>query len=201
MNPIFLIPVTLIIDGIIFMVTMNKKHKDVQSEIEMDKERIKYKSYKQELLNSEFLKIQKWMNEKPIDTFTLASTRQSTTSKVKEHITDGLKKNNLLKVDNEYIDILSENDLPFFITNTLGKENEDITFDCLSIEKVKLIYRRILKSTLGLFTKSTDQYLLKINHLTIDVDGNPITNEIHDRLNYVIAQLEILNIKNNLKLK
>lgn len=206
MNPLFLIPVVVIIGGIIFMVMMNKKHKAVQSEIDMNKERLKYESYKQELLNSEFSKIQKWMNGKPIDAFTSASVPQSTSSKVEEHITDGLKKValsavgvRLIKVDTECFWVLSENDLHFFTTNTSGEKDEHIVFDYFSIEKAKLAYGGILKSTLGAYSKSSEEYLPKTHLLTIDLEGNPITLEIHDRLNYVVDPLNALNLEKQFK--
>ena len=36
MNPLFLIPIVLVIAGIIFMVYMNKKHASVKKEIDLD---------------------------------------------------------------------------------------------------------------------------------------------------------------------
>ena len=49
MNPLFLIPVVLVIGGVFFMIYMNKKHKGAKSEIDLEFERTKYEQYKQEL--------------------------------------------------------------------------------------------------------------------------------------------------------
>lgn len=54
MNPLFLIPVVLVIAGIIFMVYMNKKHASVKKEIDLDVERTKYDLYKEEVLKQDF---------------------------------------------------------------------------------------------------------------------------------------------------
>ena len=45
MNILYLIPVVLVIAGICFMIYMNKKHKAVKTEIDLDTERNKYDIY------------------------------------------------------------------------------------------------------------------------------------------------------------
>lgn len=206
MNPLFLIPVVVVIGGIAFMIFMNKKHKAVQSEINIDTERTKYDQYKQELLNSDYSKLKQWMKGKPIDAFTSASVPQSLASKVEEHIADGIKKValsavgvRLIKVETDCFWVLSENDLHFFTTNTSGELDEHIVFDYFNIEKAKLEYGGILKSTLGVYSKSSEEYLPKTHLITIDLEGSPITLEIHDRINYVVNPVDALNLEKQLR--
>jgi len=206
MNPLFLIPVVAIIAGVAFMVIMNKKHKAAKSEIDLETERTKYNRYKQELLMQDFSKLTQWMKGKPIDAFTSASVPQSTASKVQELVTDGLKNValstigvRLRRIETECFWVLSGNDLHFFSTDTVGELDEDIVFDHFRIEKASLQYGGILKSQLGVYSKTSEEYLPKTHVITFDMDGSPLSLEIHDRLNYRVDPADMLNLKKQLE--
>jgi len=206
MNPLFLIPVVLIIAGVAFMIIMNKKHKTAKSEINLDSERTKYNQYKQELLTQDFSKLTQWMNGKPIDAFTSASVPQSTTNKVHELVTDGIRNValsaigvKLKRIETDCFWALSGNDLHFFSTNTVGELDEHIVFDHFRIEKAALQYGGILKSQLGVYAKSSEEYLPKTHIITFDIDGSPLSLEIHDRLNYRVNPEDMLNLKKQLE--
>lgn len=205
MNPLFLIPVVVIIAGVAFMVIMNKKHKTAKSEIDLDSERTRYQQYKQELLAQDFSKLRQWMEGKTIDAFTSASVPQSTANKVQELVTDGLKNValstigvKLRRIETDCFWVLSGNDLHFFSTNTVGELDEHIVFDHFRIEKASLQYGGILKSQLGVYSKSSEEYLPKIQVITFDIDGSSLSLEIHDRLNYRIDPEDMLNLKKQL---
>lgn len=205
MNPLFLIPVVLIVAGIAFMIIMNKKHKTAKSEIDLDSERAKYHQYKQELLAQDFSKLAEWMKGKRIDAFTSASVPQSTANKVQELVTDGIKNValsaigvKLRRVETECFWALSGNDLHFFSTDTVGELDEHIVFDNFRIEKAGLQYGGILKSQLGVYSKSSEEYLPKTHVITFDIDGSPLSLEIHDRLNYSVDPEDMLNLKKQL---
>src|SRR6187402_1015701 len=91
MNPLFIIPVVLVIAGIVFMVIMNKRHASAKTEINIDQERGNYAAYKNELLNQDFSFLKNWMNGKAIDAFSSASIPESTANKVQKLVGDGLK--------------------------------------------------------------------------------------------------------------
>jgi hypothetical protein len=206
MNPLFLIPVVLVIAGIAFMIIMNKKHKTAKSEIDLDSERTKYNQYKQELLAQDFSKLTQWMKGKRIDAFTSASVPQSTTNKVQELVTDGLKNValsaigvKLKRIETECFWALSGSDLHFFSTDTVGDLDEHIVFDNFRIEKARLQYGGILKSQLGVYSKSSEEYLPKTHVITFDIDGSSLSLEIHDRLNYMVDPEDMLNLKKQLE--
>jgi hypothetical protein len=206
MNPLFLIPVVVIIAGVAFMIIMNKKHKAAKSEINLDSERTKYNQYKQELLAQDFSKLAQWMQGKRIDAFTSASVPQSTANKVQELVTDGIKNIalstmglKLKRIETECFWALSGNDLHFFSTDTVGELEEHIVFDSFRLEKANLQYGGILKSQLGVYAKSSEEYLPKIHTITFDIDGSPLSLEIHDRLHYPVDPEDMLNLKKQLK--
>ncbi|WP_264550591.1 hypothetical protein [Flavobacterium sp. N2038] len=206
MNPLFLIPVVLVIAGVIFMIYMNKNHKAAKSEIDLDFERTKYDQYKQELLAQDFSQLKQWMKGKSIDAFTSASVPQSTSNKVQEIVSDGLKNValsaigvKLKRIETDCFWALSGNDLHFFSTNTVGELDEHIIFDNFRIEDAKLEYGGILKSQLGVYSKSSEEYLPKTHIITFNIDGSPLSLEIHDRLNYVTDPTDMLNLKKQLE--
>lgn len=206
MNPLFLIPVVLVIAGVVFMIYMNKKHKTAKSEIDLDFERTKYDQYKQELLTQDFSQLKQWMKGKSIDAFTSASVPQSTSNKVQEIVTDGMKNValsaigvKLKRIETDCFWALSGNDLHFFSTNTVGELDEHIVFDNFRIEDAKLEYGGILKSQLGVYSKSSEDYLPKTHIITFNIDGSPLSLEIHDRLNYVTDPTDMLNLKKQLE--
>ncbi|WP_106915229.1 hypothetical protein [Chryseobacterium aurantiacum] len=206
MNLLFLIPIVLIIAGVAFMVIMNKKHKTAKSEIDLNSERTKYNQYKQELLAQDFSKLTQWMNGKPIDAFTSASVPQSTTHKIQELVTDGIKNValsamgvKLKRIETDCFWALSGNDLHFFSTDTVGKLDEHIVFDNFRIETASLQYGGILKSQLGVYSKSSEEYLPKTHIISFDIDGSSLSLEIHDRLNYIVDPQDMLNLKKQLE--
>ncbi|SDL92760.1 hypothetical protein SAMN04487898_12926 [Pedobacter sp. ok626] len=205
MNPLFLIPVVLVIAGVCFMIYMNKKHQSAKSEIDLDFERNKYDAYKQEVLAQDFPQIKQWMKGKSIDAYTSASVPQSTANKVQDIISDGIKNValsaigvKLRRIETECFWVLSGSDLHFFSTNTVGELDEHIVFDIFRIEEAKLQYGGILKSQLGAYSKSSEEYLPKIHIITFNIDGTPLSLEIHDRLNYVPDPTDILNLNKQL---
>jgi hypothetical protein len=206
MNPLFLIPVVLVIAGVVFMIYMNKNHKAAKSEIDLDFERTKYDQYKQELLAQDFSQLKQWMKGKSIDAFTSASVPQSTSNKVQEIVSDGLKNValstigvKLKRIETDCFWALSGNDLHFFSTNTVGELDEHIVFDNFRIEDAKLEYGGILKSQLGIYSKSSEEYLPKTHIITFNIDGSPLSLEIHDRLNYITDPADMLNLKKQLE--
>lgn len=205
MNPLFLIPVILVVAGIIFMIYMNKKHKSAKSEIDLDSERSKYTVYKQEVLAQDFPQLKQWMNGKSIDAYTSASVPQSTANKVQDIVSDGIKNValsaigvKLRRIETECFLVLSGRDLHFFSTNTVGELDEHIIFDHFRIEEAKFQYGGILKSQLGAYSKSSEEFLPKIHVITFDIDGTPVSLEIHDRLNYVPNPTDLLDMKKQL---
>lgn len=205
MNPLFLIPVVVIIAGVAFMIIMNRKHKTAKSEIDLNAERTRYQQYKQELLAQDFSKLRQWMEGKTIDAFTSASVPQSTANKVQELVTDGLKNValstigvKLRRIETDCFWVLSGKDLHFFSTDTVGELDEHIVFDHFRIEKASLQYGGILKSQLGVYSKSSEEYLPKIHVITFDIDGSSLSLEIHDRLNYRVDPEDMLNLKKQL---
>lgn len=206
MNPLFLIPIVLVIAGVAFMIIMNKRHKTAKSEIDLDFERTKYDQNKQELLTQDFSKLKQWMRGKSIDAFTSASVPQSTSNKVQELVTDGIKNValsaigvKLKRIETDCFWALSGNDLHFFSTDTVGELDEHIVFDNFRIEKATLQYGGILKSQLGVYSKSSEEYLPKTHIITFDIDGSSLSLEIHDRLNYVVDPADMLNVKKQLE--
>lgn len=206
MNPLFLIPIVLIIAGVAFMIVMNKKHKTAKLEIDLDSERTKYDQYKQELIAQDFSKLTHWMNGKPIDAFTSASVPRSTTDKVQELVTDGIKNValsaiglKLKRIETDCFFALSRNDLHFFSTDSVGELGEHIVFDNFRVEKASLQYGGLLKSQLGVYSKSSEEYLPKTYLITFDIDGSSLSLEIHDRLNYRVDPADILNLKKQLE--
>ena len=202
MNPLFLIPVVLVIAGVCFMIYMNKKHKGVKAEINLDVERTRYAIYKQELLAEDFSKLKMWMKGKPIDAFTSASVPQSTAEKVQEIASDGLKNValsvvgvKLRRVETDCFWVLSKNDLHFFTTNTIGEIDEHIIFDHSQVEAATIQYGGILKSQLGVYSKSSEEYLPNVHIITFQMDGSPLSLEIHDRLRYVPNPTDLLDVK------
>jgi hypothetical protein len=205
MNPLFLIPVVLVILGVFFMIYMNKKHKVAKTEIDLDIERTKYNIYKQEVLTQDFSQLNQWMKGKSIDAFTSASVPQSTANKIQEIVSDGIKNVTLSaiglklkRIETDCFWALSGNDLHFFSTNTVGELDEHIIFDNFRIEDAKLQYTGVLKSQLAVYSKSSEEYLPKTHVITFDIDGSPLSLEIHDRLNYVPDPTDILNLKKQL---
>jgi hypothetical protein len=205
MNPLFLIPVVVVIAGIIFMVIMNKKHAAAKAEIDLDLERTKYDLYKEEVLKQDFPQLKEWMKGKSIDAYTSASVPQSKANKVQEIVGDGIKNValsavgvKLQRIETECFWVLSGNDLHFFSTDAVGELDEHIVFDNFRIEEAKLEYGGILKSQLGVYSKSSEEYLPKTHIITFNVDGNPLSLEIHDRLNYVPDPTDILNLNKQL---
>lgn len=206
MNPLlFLIPVVLVA-GVLFMVYMNKKHKAAKSDIDLDVERTKYDQYKQELLTQDFSKINQWMKGKPVDAFTSASVLQSKGNQVQEMVTDGIKNValsavgvKLKRIETDCFWALSGNDLHFFSTDTVGELDEHIVFDNFRVEDAKLQYGGVLKSQPGVYSKSSEEYLPKTHIITFNMDGSPLSLEIHDRLNYVTDPTDMLNLKKQLE--
>lgn len=201
MNPLFLIPVVLVIAGIIFMVYMNKKHASVKKEIDLDVERTKYDLHKEEVLKQDFPQLKEWMKGKTIDAYTSASVPQTKAEKVQEIVSDGLKNValsavgvKLQRIETECFWVLSGNDLHFFSTDTVGELDEHIVFDNFRIEEAKLKDGGILKSQLGVYAKSAEEYLPKVHIITFNIDGNPLSLEIHDRLHYTPDPTDILNV-------
>lgn len=206
MNPLFLIPIVLIIAGVAFMIVMNKKHKTAKLEIDLDSERTKYDQYKQELIAQDFSKLTQWMYGKPIDAFTSASVPQSTTDKVQELVKDRIKNValsaiglKLKRIETDCFFVLSRNDLHFFSTDSVGELGEHIVFDNFRVEKASLQYGGLLKSQLGIYSKSSEEYLPKTYLITFDIDGSSLSLEIHDRLNYRVDPADILNLKKQLE--
>ena len=206
MNPLLLIPVVLlVVAGVIFMIYMNKKHQSVKSEIDLDSERNKYDVYKQEVLAQDFPQLKQWMKGKSIDAYTSASVPQSTANKVQDIISGGIKNAalstigvKLKRIETECFWVLSGSDLHFFSTNTVGELDDNIIFDNFRIEGAKLQYGGILKSQLRVYSKSSEEYLPKTHIITFEIDGTPVSLEIHDRLNYVPDPADILDLKKQL---
>jgi hypothetical protein len=206
MNPIFLIPVVLVIACVVFMVIMNKRHQAAKTEINIDQERGHYSLYKNELLNQEFSFLHDWMNGKAIDAFSSASIPQSTASKVQTFIGDGLKRVALSgvgvkfhRVETDAYWVLSGKDLHFFTTDTEGELEEHLIFDNSRIEKAQLQNGGVLKTQLGLYAKQAEEYLPKVHIITFDIDGTQLSLEIHDRLKYAASAADILNLKKQLQ--
>lgn len=202
MNILYLIPVVIVIAGICFMIYMNKKHKAVKSEIDLDAERNKYDVYNQELLAQDFSQLKQWMKGKSIDAYTSASVPQSTSNKLQEIATDGIKNIalsaigvKLKTIETDCFWVLSGNDLHFFSTDTVGELDEHIVFDNFRIEEAQLKYGGILKSEVAVYSKASEEYLPKTHIITFNIDGNPLSLEIHDRLNYTPDPTDLLNVK------
>jgi hypothetical protein len=206
MNPLFFIPVVVVLGGIVFMVTMNKRHKAAKSEIDIDHERTQYATYKTELLNDDFSFLKKWMNGQPVDAFTSASIPQSTAGKVKGLIGDGLKNValssvgvKLQRVETDAYWVLSGKDLHFFSTDTAGELEEHLVFDNFRTEKARLHYGGLLKAQLGFYAKQAEEYLPQVHVITFDLDGQELALEMHDRLTYAVSPADMLNQKKQLQ--
>jgi len=205
MNPLFFVPVVLVVAGVIFMIYMNKKHAAAKTEIDLDIERRKYDVYKEEVLAQDFPQLKKWMKGKSIDAFTAGSVPQSTANKVQHIVSDGIKNValsaigvKLRRIETECFWVLSGNDLHFFSTDTVGELDEHIVFDNFRVEAATLQYGGILKSQLGVYSKSAEEYLPKTHLITFNIDDSPLSIEIHDRLNYVPAPTDMLDLKKQL---
>lgn len=208
MNPLFIIPVVLVIAGIVFMVIMNKRHAAAKTEINIDQERRNYAAYKNELLNQDFSFLKNWMNGKAIDAFSSASIPESTANKVQKLVGDGLKNLalsgvgvKLKRIETDAFWVLSGKDLHFFTTDTIGELEEHLIFDNFRIEKAQLQDAGLLKAQFGLYAKQAEEYLPKIHLITFDIDGQQLSLEIHDRLRYVVDPADILNLKKQLQIR
>lgn len=202
MNPLFLIPLVLVIAGVCFMIYMNKKHKKVATEIDLEAERGKYDVYKQAVLAQDFPQLKVWMKGKSIDAFTSASVPESTANKIEHLVSEGIQNvalsaigMKLKRIETDCFWVLSGSDLHFFTTDTAGELSEHIIFDTFRIEAAKLQYNGILKSVLGVYSKSSEQYLPKVHVITFNIEGTELTLEIHDRLNYVPDPMDLLNLE------
>ncbi|MNY59735.1 hypothetical protein D3C86_1962110 [compost metagenome] len=51
---------------------------------------------------------------------------------------------------------------------------------------------------MGVYSKSSEEYLPKTHIITFNIDGSPLSLEIHDRLNYVPDPTDVLNLKKQL---
>lgn len=208
MNPLFIIPVVLVIVGIVFMVIMNKRHQSAKTEINIDQERGNYSSYKNELLTQDFSFLKNWMNGKVIDAFSSGSIPESTANKVQNLIGDGLKNLalssvgvKLKRIETDAFWVLSGKDLHFFTTDTVGELEEHLIFDNFRIEKAQLQYGGLLKTQFGLYAKQAEEYLPKVHLITFDIDGQPLSLEIHDRLRYAVDPTDLLNQKKQLQIR
>lgn len=141
------------------------------------------------------------MKGKTIDAYTSASVPQTKAEKVQEIVSDGLKNValsavgvKLQRIETECFWVLSGNDLHFFSTDTVGELDEHIVFDNFRIEEAKLRDGGILKSQFGVYAKSAEEYLPKVHIITFNIDGNPLSLEIHDRLHYMPDPADILNV-------
>jgi hypothetical protein len=206
MNPLFLVPVFLLLAGVSFMIIGNKKHKMAKSGINFDLERSKYDQYKQELLTKDFAQLKQWMKGKSIDAFTSASVPQSTSSKAQEFISNGVKNValsaisvKLKTIETDCFWVLSGSDLHFFSTDTAGELDEHIVFDNFRIENATLHYSGIVKTQFAIYLKSHDDYLPKAHVITFNIDGSPLALQIHDRLNYMPKPIDALNMKKQLE--
>lgn len=202
MDPIFFIPVIVVVAGLVFMVIMKKRHSFAKAEINIDQERQHYASYKNELLHQDFSFLNDWMNGKVIDAFSSASIPQSTASKVQNLVGDGLKNValsavgvKLRRVETDAFWVLSGKDLHFLTTDTAGELEEHIIFDNFRLEKARL-QDGGLKTPLGIYnTKKIAEYLPKVHLITFDIDGQQLSLEIHDRLRYVADPTDMWNLK------
>ena len=209
MNPIFFIPVVLAVAGIVYMVIMNKRHNFAKAEISIDQERQHYSSYKNELLNQDFSFLKDWMNGKVIDAFSSASIPQSTASKVQNLVGDGLKNValsavgvKLRRVETDAFWVLSGKDLHFLVADTAGELEQHLIFDNFRIKNARLQDGGVLKSQLGIYnTKKVEEYLPKVQLITFDIDGQPLSLEIHDRLRYVADPMDVWNLKKQLQIR
>jgi hypothetical protein len=206
MNPLFFIPIVLVIAAIVFMIIMNKRHQSAKATINIDQERKHYSSYKHELLNKDFSFLKNWMNGKVIDAFSSASIPQSTANKVQNLIGDGLKKValssvgvKLKRVETDAFWVLSGKELHFFTTDSVGELDDHLIFDNFRIEKAQLHNGGLLKTQFGLYAKQAEEYLPKVHLITFDIDGNQLSLEIHDRLRYVVDPTDMLNLNKQLQ--
>jgi len=205
MDPIFLTPVAVVVVGLVFMVIMNKRHRSAKAAVNIDQERANYSSYKNELLNRDFSFLNAWMNGKAIDAFSSASVPQSTADKIQNLIGDGLKNValsavgvKLRRVETDAFLVLSGKDLHFFTTDTEGELEEHLVFDNFRMEKARLQDGGVLKTQLGFYAKQAEEYLPKVQVITFDIDGQPLSLEIHDRLRYGVDPADMLDLKKQL---
>jgi hypothetical protein len=201
MDPIFLTPVAVVTISLVVMVIMKKRHRAAQAEVNIDQERGNYAAYKNELLNRDFSFLKTWMKGKAIDAFSSASVPQSTASKVQDLVSDGLKNValstvgvKLRRVEADAFLVLSGKDLHFFAADTDGELEEHLVFDNFRIEKARLQDGGVLKSQLGFYAKQAESDLPKVQLITFDIDGQPLSLEIHDRLRYEVDPADVLNL-------
>lgn len=201
MDPIFLTPVAVVIVSLVVMVIMKKRHRAAQAEVNIDQERGNYAAYKNELLNRDFSFLKTWMKGKTIDAFSSASVPQSTADKVQNLVGDGLKNValstvgvKLRRVETDAFLVLSGKDLHFFTTDTDGDLEEHLVFDNFRIEKARLQDGGVLKTQLGFYAKQAEADLPKVQLITFDIDGQPLSLEIHDRLRYAVDPADVLNL-------
>ena len=201
MDPIFLTPVAVVIVSLVVMVIMKKRHRAAQAEINIDQERGNYAAYKNELLSRDFSFLKTWMKGKTIDAFSSASVPQSTASKVQDLVSDGLKNValstvgvKLRRVETDAFLVLSGKDLHFFTTDTEGELEEHLVFDNFRIEKARLQDGGVLKTQLGFYAKQAEADLPKVQLITFDIDGQPLSLEIHVRLRYEVDPADVLNL-------
>jgi len=201
MDPIFLTPVAVVVVSLVVMVIMKKRHRAAQAEINLDQERGHYASYKDELLNRDFSFLKTWMGGKAIDAFSSGSVPQSTADKVQNLIGDGLKNValstvgvKLRRVETDAFWVLSGKDLHFLTADTDGDLEEHLVFDNFRIEKARLQDGGVLKTQLGFYAKQAEADLPKVQLITFDLDGQPMSLEIHDRLRYAVDPADVLNL-------
>lgn len=202
LHPITISIAILMIACLCFSIYMNRKIKLAKTKIDLDHERTKYELYKQELLAQDFSKLSQWMDGKAIDAFTSASVPQSTGSKVKEMVTDGVKyiAFSAVGIKRQRIEtasylVLSGNDLHYLDTDIDGDLDEHLIFDNFRIEKAKLEFTGVLKETIGLYSKSSEKDLPKVHCITFMIDDKPLSLNMHDRLNYEPDTSHYFNLK------
>ncbi len=208
MNPSYLIPVAVLILGLLATVYMKNRYKAAKADIDTATDKSKFSVYQQELLNNEFSHLRDWIKGKPIDGFTSASVPQSTSSKVKEFVGDGVKKValrsigiRLQRVETDNFWVLSGTDLHLFSTDVDGDLCEHLIFGESRNKVATLQDGGVYKSQLSIQSKASEEFLPKVKLITFFIDGSPLELEIHDTVSYVPDRSELFDMNKQVAMR
>ena len=185
---------------IIYYIYFSNKSKSALAKIDFDKEKSNYTQYKNDFLDNEFSFLKKWLKDKPIDAFTMASIPESKSDRLKRLIINGIKDFFVrifgIKRQRIYTNcylVLSGSDLHFFTTDIDGNYDSHSIFDSFRLDNATMTFTGPFRRDLGLiniYGNSLDKNLPQTYTITFyNIDNKNLSLEIHDRLDSSVGSI------------